>query len=146
MTVPSLADSAVGNLIQFGGFVLLFIGQVASLLLFLRNSARANAERVTATALAKQAADAAVGAVTSELTRLTATVERIAEKHEAHELDCTGWRGRADEKLSQLAANGAATAQALEGMQRQITNVALGIAPSSEAVLIPATRPSRARR
>jgi hypothetical protein len=106
--------------------------------------------KATRGAVTRGAAEASAGAaemaevksVASELARVATALEDEVRRSTERAIDCASWRARIEEIVKQLADGQATMARTQEGLQRQITNVALHLAPS-DPVTLPLTTPRR---
>jgi hypothetical protein len=94
----------------------------------------------TAGDAAHHAAEAgALGDLTKAVERITTEVAKLQDWSREHERDDDRLQSRAEEIMRQQTATAADMKQMLANLQRQITNVALGIAPA-EAMPVPPSR------
>ena len=79
---------------------------------------------------------AEVRSVAGELSRVATALENEVRRSTERAIDCAGWRARIEEVVKQLAEGQTTMARTQEGLQRQITNLAVNLAPS-DAIALP---------
>lgn len=134
MTPSAGADpTSVGMLIVVG------VGQLVTWLVMLRSGQKQENRRA-----AKDGADQA--SETANIRELAQSYARVASALESlegwarnHDLADTRWQSGAEQIMKQQAATASDMQRMLEGLQRQLSNVALGLAPATAAE-IPANR------
>ena len=113
---------SAGDWIALGALALMLIKELAAAL---RGRSRRAADEARK--------DDTVETLRSELDRIAAAMEAQAGQHKAHEIDCARRWGGTEEKVSSLVGAYERLALSGEGLQRQITNLALRLAPQPEA-------------
>jgi len=137
---------STGDLIALLMLVVVAGGQVVAWIVGLVKGLRGSEKMAAARATASAQESAAVNAVAGALDKIAKEFKEQNARYQSHEVECAAWRGQMGQLTQELVKTNADMARAIEGMQRQITNVALGIAPSGPVELPANTRPARGRR
>lgn len=73
---------------------------------------------------------AAIKALAVSQERIAKALENLADLYRTHEVECAQFRGKIEESHTTLTKTQADIGRNLENLQRQVTNVALRLAPS----------------
>jgi hypothetical protein len=136
MSVSAAQAISPGDLAAYLMLGVVTAGQVAGWVASILKATRGAVKEGAAEASAGAAEMAEVKSVAGELARVATALEDEVRRSTDRAIDCAGWRARIEEIVKQLADGQATMARTQEGLQRQITNVALRLAPS-DAVTLP---------
>jgi hypothetical protein len=139
VTAPTISD-----LCGIATFCLLGFGQIVTLLKISRDDRRAAVRRTAETAAAGATESAAMKELAAANERIAAALEKLEEWSRTHEVaDERRWAAHEQAQKAQMETN-QRLASIAESLSRQITNIALGIAPQGDVDEVPANRGRRA--
>lgn len=131
-----MALPTVGDYTNVGMLALVGIGNVVTWIMVATKSA-------TDRAASSATETAAIDNLTKEFSRMAGAWEGLSGEFQKHLREDIDYHARSDEIMKQLAEAQSTMARTIENQQRQITSLALGLAPEGEARAVP---PNRVRR
>lgn len=119
--------------------VLVAVGQVVTWLVMFRAGRKTDLQAATTNGSHDAERTAAISDLVKSNQRIAAALEGVEKWSREHERADDRFQSRTEQILTQQAATAADLARMLENVQRQVVNVALGLAPA-DVTPVPATR------
>lgn len=122
--------------------VLVGVGQIVTWIVMFRSGRKSEIRDAADKAAQQTAESAGIKDLAKANGQIAEALEKLSAWTQAHEISDARWQSSAEQILKQHAETQSRIAGSMENLQRQLTNLALGLAPT-EATPIPSTRGRR---
>lgn len=120
--------------------VLVGAGQIVTWIVMFRSGRKSEIKEAAKKAAAETGEATGITALAKANERIATTLESLDKWARNHEIADTRWQAAAEQIMKQQANSATDMTRMMEGLQRQLTNLALGIAPAEAQALPPNRR------
>lgn len=117
--------------------VLVGVGQVVTWIVMFRSGKKEDLKKAADEAAKRTAEATGIKELAAANDRIASSLESLDKWTRSHELSDTKWQSAAEEIMKQQTRTNADMARMLENVQRQLSNLALGLAPTEASEVLP---------